>query len=117
MRRTIAVVIVVTLAVVGGACTGDDDGGDSAGGGPTTTGRPRRGGVLRVAIERVRTLDPAQARSPSELVAVDALFDSLTAYDPETNEPRPALAASWQARPDLRQWDFKLRAGARFGND
>ena len=41
-------------------------------------------GVLRVGIERPQSLDPAQARTPGELLVADQLFDSLTAYDPET---------------------------------
>ena len=47
-------------------------------------------GVLRVgvigpqgepAIERLQSLDPAQARSFAESLAADQLFESLTSYD------------------------------------
>ena len=73
-------------------------------------------GVLRVGIERPQSLDPAQARTPSELLVADQLFDALTAYDPETLAVQPALAAKWTASADQRKWDFTLRPGATFAN-
>jgi ABC-type oligopeptide transport system substrate-binding subunit len=73
-------------------------------------------GVLRVGIERPQSLDPAQARSPGELLVADQLFDGLTTYDPQTLAVQPALAARWQASADQRKWDFTLRAGATFAN-
>jgi ABC-type oligopeptide transport system substrate-binding subunit len=73
-------------------------------------------GVLRLGIERPQSLDPAQARSPGELLVADQLFDGLTAYDPETLSIQPALAVRWQASADQRKWDFTLRPGASFAN-
>src|SRR5215213_10464 len=73
-------------------------------------------GVLRVGIERPQSLDPAQARTPSELLVAEQLFDGLTAYDAETLAVQPALAVRWQASPDQKRWDFTLRPGAMFAN-
>src|SRR5215213_7050258 len=73
-------------------------------------------GVLRVGIERPQSLDPAQARTPSELLVADQLFDALTTYDPATFAIQPALAASWKASADQKKWDFTLRPGATFAN-
>jgi len=73
-------------------------------------------GVLRVGVERPQSLDPAQARTPSELLISDQLFDGLTAYDAEGLSVQPALAARWQASTDQRKWDFTLRPGATFAN-
>ena len=73
-------------------------------------------GVLRVGIERPQSLDPAQARTPGELLVADQLFDGLTAYDPETLSVQPALAARWQASNDQRRWEFTLRPGVTFAN-
>ena len=93
-----------------GACSGDE---------PSAL---RRGaddpppGVLRVGIERPQSLDPAQARSPSELLVADQLFDSLTSYDPNTLAIQPALATKWTSSADQRRWDFTLRPGATFAN-
>ncbi|MDQ4068851.1 MAG: ABC transporter substrate-binding protein [Actinomycetota bacterium] len=73
-------------------------------------------GVLRVGIEPPQSLDPAQARTPAELLVADQLFDGLTAYDPDTLSVQPALAVRWQASNDQRRWDFTLRPGATFAN-
>jgi len=73
-------------------------------------------GVLRVGVERPQSLDPAQARSPSELLIADQLFDSLTSYDPASAAVQPSLAARWQGSADQKRWDFTLRPGAVFAN-
>jgi oligopeptide transport system substrate-binding protein len=73
-------------------------------------------GVLRVGIERPQSLDPAQARTPSELLVAEQLFDALTAYDPETLAIQPSIAARWTSTPDQRRWDFTIRPGAVFAN-
>ncbi|HJV08089.1 MAG TPA: ABC transporter substrate-binding protein [Acidimicrobiales bacterium] len=73
-------------------------------------------GVLRVGIERPQSLDPAQARTPSELLVADQLFDSLTTYDPATLAIQPALATKWTSSADQKRWDFTLRPGATFAN-
>jgi len=73
-------------------------------------------GVLRVGIERPQSLDPAQARTPGELLVADQLFDGLTTYDSETLAVQPALAGRWQASADQRRWDFTIRPGATFAN-
>lgn len=78
--------------------------------------KPVKGGVLRVGVTRVGSLDPAQARTVEQSLVADQLFDSLTAPDPKTLEPVPALAAKWEASADERQWDFFLRPGAAFAN-
>ncbi len=83
-----------------------------AGGGPEApTARFFRAGVVRPA-----TLDPARARTIDELLVADQLFDSLTAYDPASLEPVPALAASWTASDDQLHWEFKLRPDAVFSD-
>ena len=100
-------VLVLVLAVLGAACSGNDSG--------TAAQKPPRG-VLRLGVEVPGSLDPAQARSPSELLLAEQLFDGLTAYDAKTLAVKPAIAAKWEARPDFKQWDFTLRPDARFGN-
>lgn len=73
-------------------------------------------GTLRVGVEKPQSLDPAQARTPSELLVADQLFDGLTAYDPSTGAVQPSIAARWQSSGDQRKWDFTLRPGASFAN-
>lgn len=73
-------------------------------------------GILRVGLERPQSLDPAQARSPAELLVAEQLFDSLTGFDPATSAVVPAVAVRWEMTPDLRKWTFQVRPGARFAN-
>ena len=106
MRRLAAVVV---CALVVGACTG---GGGSAKG----NGKPRSGGTFRIGMERPRSLDPAQAHTPEEILLADQLFDSLTAYESSTLTVQPAVAASWTTTPDQQHWDFTISPAATFSN-
>ncbi len=96
----------MVVALVATAC--------SVTGGSEGTRAPE--GVLRIGLERPKTLDPAFAQFPAELVIVDQLFDSLTGYDPETLEVVPAVAEAWTSNPELTQWDFSIDPQARFAN-
>ncbi len=104
---TLAFALVLSLTAA--ACQSSERG-------LTPTGAKPPPGVLRLGVESPGSLDPAQARSPSELLMAEQLFDGLTSYDPVTLAVQPALAASWQASPDLAHWDFTLRPDAKFSN-
>lgn len=108
MRR-----LLLVVALLAGACT---DGDKEESGGPRLPEAPLRGGTLRVGVTPLGSLDPAQARTVDQLVVADHLFDGLTTFDAATSEAAPALAARWEASPDLKQWDFHLRSGATFSN-
>ena len=56
---------------------------------------------------------PMDAVTPDDLLVVDALFDSLTAWDPSM-EVQPAAAVRWRASRNGRVWRFRLRRGASF---
>ncbi len=103
--------LLTALALVASACSGGDD--SSSPGRSSSSLAP---GVLEVGIERPQSIDPAQARSPSELLVAEQLFDSLTAYDAATSAVVPALAASWTSSPDQTRWQFNLRPDAKFAN-
>jgi ABC-type transport system substrate-binding protein len=109
--------ILVLVALVAAGCSGGGSDRPSVGerAGTTTTAAPRDGGVLRVGIETPRSLDPATARSASDAIAADLLYDGLTAVDGK-GEVVPALADRWQAAPDQTKWDFHVRTGATFSN-
>jgi oligopeptide transport system substrate-binding protein len=115
MRRSCASVIALVLVLVVAGCDRKSPGSSDKD--VDRTARPQTGGVLRVGVTRVGSLDPAQARTVEQFLVADQLFDSLTAADPATLEPVPALAARWTASSDQRQWDFFLRPDARFAND
>lgn len=104
MKRLVAgVVVCAVLATACDRATGGDDG-------------PRRGGVFRMGIGRLASLDPAQARTVDQLFVADQLFDTLTRTDPATGEAMAGLAADWVHSDDLRQWDLTIAPGSRFAN-
>lgn len=79
---------------------------------PSEPEAPTASGTFRYAIQEPSAIVPPAATDPSGLAVVDALFDSLTAYD-RTLRVVPAAAESWSsAQPDV--WTFKLRAAATF---
>jgi ABC-type transport system substrate-binding protein len=111
LRSVRLVAVTAALAVVVAGCSK----GDSPSSGGSSASVPTAG-ILRVGIERPQSLDPAQARSPSELLVAEQLFDGLTGYDAATSVVVPAIAESWTASPDQTNWRFNLRAGAKFAN-
>jgi oligopeptide transport system substrate-binding protein len=110
-----AAVLIVALALAAGWRVGTNPPDDGASSAPE---QPEQGGVLRVAVERPKHLDPALARTfpVSESVVADLLFDGLTSPGAEPGEAEPALAMSWRASDDRRSWRFFLRPGARFAD-
>lgn len=80
---------------------------------PSPTG-PRAGGSLKLAlITEPEFIDPALVVDDEGLMVVDALFDSLTAYDDDL-EVVPAAASSWEVTDGGRTWTFHLRPDGRF---
>lgn len=112
----LAALIAVGVAA-GVVVTGGDDGDGTGGGGTrpdrTSTG-PAQGGTLRMATPGLQSLDPKDARHPAAVMVADLLFDTLVEYEPETFEPRPGLAASWEPDEGLSAFTFRLRRGATF---
>ena len=100
--------VAVAGLLFAAACSGGSHGGGSS--------SPRHGGVLRLAVTQLGSLDPATAATPEQQVVASALFQTLTAYDPVSQSIVPALAKSWRVSADQRQWDFTLRPGARFSS-
>ena len=105
---TVLVTLLVVLGLVAAACSSPDNGSSA-----TATPPP---GILRLGLVTPGSLDPAQARSPSEVLLVDQLFDGLTAYETGTLAVKPAIAASWQPSPDFKRWEFTIRPDAVFSN-
>ena len=71
--------------------------------------------TLRWAITEPHSLVPAQAVAADELLVVDALFDSLTAWDSDLLV-RPSVAARWATPDGGRTWVFTLRPQRRFSD-
>lgn len=61
-------------------------------------------------------LDPQLVTGVLELRLMLALFEGPVRCDPQTLEPRPALAERWEVSPDGLRWTFFLRKNARFSD-
>ena len=108
--------LMLLVTLVAGCTNGGEDESSTSTTRRDITGPPQEGGRLRVAVVGAASLDPAQARTVDQLMVADFLFDGLTAHNPETLDPVPALAESFTASPDQKQWDFTIRADAKFSS-
>ena len=61
-------------------------------------------------------LDPQLVTGVLEFRLMLALFEGLVGYDPETLEPRPAIAERWDVSPDGLRYTFFLRKNARWSD-
>ena len=113
-RRGAALLLVAATILAG--CSKGDDETTTPTTRPEVEGPPQEGGRLRVAVVGAASLDPAQARTVDQLLVADFLFDGLTSHDGETLEPVPAVAESFTATPDQKQWDFTISPEAKFSN-
>ncbi|MCH7751901.1 MAG: peptide ABC transporter substrate-binding protein [Planctomycetes bacterium] len=60
----------------------------------------------------VKSFDPAIVSGNPEGNILNALFERLTRWDPETLEPIPGVAESWEISDDLLTYTFHLRDDA-----
>ncbi|HWC01910.1 MAG TPA: ABC transporter substrate-binding protein [Methylomirabilota bacterium] len=64
---------------------------------------------LHVGVSRVpASLDPAEASTPPQLMAMRLLYEGLVAFG-ERGDIEPALASSWAVSRDGLVWTFRLR--------
>lgn len=87
--------------------------------GGTPGGTPVHGGTVVIDQgESPGSLDPAAATGggPAQQRASMALYDGLTEMFPGSEEPQPALAASWSISPDRLTYTFHIRSGVRFSD-
>jgi oligopeptide transport system substrate-binding protein len=108
--RPLALVLAAVLGMVAAGCSSS---GPSA---SSSAVEPPPSGVLRLGVEAPATLDPTQARAPSEFLLADQLFEGLTTYDNASVTVKPAIASGWKSSADQKQWDFTLRPDAKFTN-
>jgi len=72
-----------------------------------------RGGTFSVSAEEPEHLMPADATTTADGQIVSALFTGLVEYDPETAEPRNAMAESITS-PDEQTWTIRIKPGWTF---
>ena len=82
----------------GEASTAPGDTTDAGGPGQTTAGEePAQGGTLRYAtVSEPTTFDPHKGASGGDHVSLYPVFDRLLTSDPETLEPQPFLAKTFE---------------------
>jgi len=64
-----------------------------------------------------KSFDPAIVTGSPENRIINALFEGLTRLNPETLEPMPGVAESWDISDDLTTYTFYLRESARWSDD
>lgn len=74
---------------------------------------PPTGGTFRYGIGEPTGITPLTAVTADDRAVVDAIFDSLTAWD-EVGRAIPAAAVSWVPQADAARWTFTLRPDATF---
>ncbi|MFD6949411.1 ABC transporter substrate-binding protein [Nocardiopsis sp. TSRI0078] len=73
--------------------------------------------TLTVAIsQQVDSFNPFTAQLAVTTNILRHVYDSLTTTNPETNEPAPALAESWETSEDGLTWTFRLRDDVTFSD-
>ncbi|MFC7330701.1 ABC transporter substrate-binding protein [Marinactinospora rubrisoli] len=81
---------------------------DSTGGSGTT--------LTIAASQPVDSLSPFLAQRAISTNIHRLIYDFLTNYDAETNEPIPALAESWETSEDQLTWTYTLREGMEWSD-
>ncbi|MBV9524054.1 MAG: ABC transporter substrate-binding protein [Alphaproteobacteria bacterium] len=80
---------------------------------------PTKGGHLILGLNGAGagdSLDPATYTATFAQVLGQQLYSTLTEVD-EKVKVQPALAESWEAKPDAKEWVFRIRKGVTFHND
>lgn len=71
--------------------------------------------ILRVGIQKPTSLIPGNSSGLFANTVVDALFDGLVDFDPQTGEPRNLVAASIES-DDQATWRIEIEEGWTFHN-
>ena len=100
------------LAFVVGCGGSDGSGGAASSDGTKAAGATGSGGTLHYPLGGDPTVQPFSQKSPlNDWAVVNAIYDTLVRLDPETQEPQPELATSWESERGGRRWTFKLQDG------
>lgn len=130
MRNRLLVVFaaVAVCGVIVGCGSGSSSGGASAtsegspaklgeSSAPEPVGDPVSGGKLVMdRIVEPESFDPIGTSDQGSLFAQIQVFDQLVELLPDSLDPQPGLAQSWEVSPDGRTYTFNLRPGVKFSN-
>jgi peptide/nickel transport system substrate-binding protein len=108
-------VVAASLALVLGACgpSATTSPGATTGASPGGTAAIPEVSIIYAYHKAWPTLDPTNSWS-GEPDILAQIFETLTAYNTNTNELEPHLATSWDHNEDSTQWTFHLREGVTF---
>ena len=111
-RRVAGVLAPVLVMAVGLASCSAGGGLKEAAGVRLPDGQVR-GGMFSLSADEPEHLLPANATTTADGQVVSALFTGLVEYDPQTAEPRNAMAESIHT-DDQRTWTIRIKAGWTF---
>lgn len=80
------------------------------------SGRLERADFVFKNGSEVQSLDPATVTGVPEGRVIRMIFEGLCITHPETLEPIPGVAESWEISPDGKTYTFYLRDNARWSN-
>ncbi len=120
----LALTLTLTVFAVGGCAeedTGDEDTDvsedtDEGTDEDADADQPQTGGTMAFYINEPAFIDPVNLQESEGTQVGQTVFDSLVAFDTETNEVIPAAAESWESNEDATVWTFNLVPGATFHN-
>lgn len=69
------------------------------------------------AAEFLDSMDPARSYSPTGIITLQAAYDTLVTFPPDSADRfEPRLATSWEVSDDNLTYTFKLRDGVKFSD-
>ena len=80
------------------------------------SGRLKRADFVFKNGSEVQSLDPATVTGVPEGRVIRMIYEGLCITHPETLEPIPGVAESWEISPDGKTYTFHLRDNARWSN-
>lgn len=117
-RARLFATALILFAMTG--CGGDRESTESRAEAPETPKQesiePRRGGVLRIPLVGLETLDPARSTNRSEGFALQQIYQGLVRLDDRLRAV-PDLARRWRLSEDRLTYRFELDPAARFHDD
>src|SRR5205085_10920651 len=114
---TVAVLAAAGCGDSGGSSSGTTPAGSSATAATPTTLTPQSGGTLTIATyQETLGLDPIVSTGGGITGATEmaAIYDSVTRWNPTTNQYEPRTAESLMPNADFTEWTVKIRSGIKF---
>lgn len=102
--------LLLGVLLVAAACTKPPPPGEGTSPIPGPTRTPPS--ALRIGIDEVRSLDPAELETGADVLVASQIFDGLVETDPATGEVLPAVALRWEVKEKGRLLRFHLGSSA-----